>query len=141
MFGDAERLAPQDFFKCRTGGGPDRRSLSDQLERPAESGPEDSFCRSQGPVKINLAKHVVAGLEVFFNRIDPPRRDVDAIALLIYLKRIDNPLEIIETILCPGHKRIAQQIIHSIYVELRGNKLAQRGRLEGACDDRGYAFR
>src|SRR5256885_16592612 len=102
MFGNAQRLPMQDLFKRSARRTPDRLASLHQLERPAQGGPEYRFSRSQSAMKVNLSKHVVASLQVFFHRKNSPGRDIDTIALLVDLKRIDDPFEIVQTILTPG---------------------------------------
>src|SRR6267378_3126215 len=104
MLGDAQRLSMQDLFKRRARPTPDRLALLDQFERPAQGGPEYCFSRSQSAMKVNLSKHVVARLEIFFNRIDSTGRNINTIALLIDLKRVDDPFEIVQAILGPSHQ-------------------------------------
>src|SRR5258708_7867525 len=104
MFGDAQCLSMQNLFKRRARCTPNRLALLDQFERPAQGGPEYCFSRSQSAMKVNLSKHVIARLEIFFNRIDSTGGDINTIALLIDLKRVDDPFEIVQAILCPGHQ-------------------------------------
>src|SRR6266850_2164976 len=104
MLGDAQRLSMQNLFKRRALNAPDRLALLDQFEGPAQSGLEYCFSRSQSAMKVNLSKHVVARLEIFFNRIDSTGGDINTTALLIDLKRVDDPFEIVQAILCPGHQ-------------------------------------
>src|SRR2546425_6186633 len=104
MFGDAQWLPTQDLFKRSAWRVPDRLALLDQLKRPAKGGPEPRFRRSQGPVKVNLAKHVVARLQIFFNRKNSPRGDIDTVALFVDLQRVDDPFEIVQAVLRSGHQ-------------------------------------
>src|SRR6266550_737786 len=98
VFSDAQCLTAQDLFKRSAWRTPDGRARLNQLKRPAQGGPEHRFRRSQGPMKVNLAKHVVARLKVFFNRENSPRGHIDTIAFLVDLKRVDDPFEIVQTV-------------------------------------------
>src|SRR2546430_894309 len=89
MFGDAQCLSSQNLFKRSARSAPDGLAFLHQLERPAQGGPEHRFSRSQGAVKVDLSKHVVARLEIFFDRKDSTGSDINAIALLVDLKRVD----------------------------------------------------
>src|SRR3977135_1984901 len=104
MFRGGQWLPMQDFFKRRARRGPDGLAFLNQFERSTQRGSEHGLSRSQRPVKIDLSKHVVAGLEIFFNCIDATRGDIDSIACLVDLKRVDDPLEIVKTVLSPGHQ-------------------------------------
>src|SRR6266481_7920699 len=104
MFGDTQRLAMKDLFKRRARSTPHRLAVLNQLERSPQGGSKHCFGRSQGPMKVNLPEHVITCLQVFLDREYPTRRDMNAIPLLVDLKRIDNPFEIVQTILCAGHQ-------------------------------------
>src|SRR2546421_11743289 len=86
MFGDAQSLSLEDLFKRSARRAPDRAAFLDQLKRPAQGRPEHGFSRPQGALKINLSKHVIARLQVFFHRKDSPGGDINTIAWLVDLQ-------------------------------------------------------
>ena len=107
MLGDVQSLTTQHLFKRRSGRTPNRGAFFNQLQRSQQRRSQNSFCRTQGPMKINLPKHVVARLQILFDRKDTTGRHINAIALLIDLERIDDPLQVVETILRSSHQRVA----------------------------------
>src|SRR5258707_9216381 len=104
MLGDAQRLSTKDLFKRRAHRAPDRLALLNQLERPAQGGSENCFGRSQGPVKVDLSEHVVTRLQVFLDCKYSTCGDINAIALLVDLKRVDDPFEIVQTVFRARHQ-------------------------------------
>src|SRR6266481_9803518 len=96
MLGDTQWLSMKDLFKRRARCTPDQLTVFNQLECPPQGRPKHCFGRSQSPMKVNLSEHVITRLQVFLDREYSSRGDVNAIALLVDLKRIDDPFEIVQ---------------------------------------------
>ena len=61
--------------------------------------------------------------------------------LFVNLKRVDNPLQIVDAVLRARHQRVAQEIVHPINVQLRRDELRERGRLKCSFDNARHTLR
>jgi len=81
-------------------------------------------------MKVYLPEHVIPRLQVLFHGVKPLRLDIDPVGLLIDVERVEDPFQVIDAILCAGHKAVAQQVIHPVAIELRRHELRdERGRV------------
>ena len=119
VFTHSQRFSPQDLFKRSARSVPNFLAFVEQVQRTSHDRSQHSFRRSESSMEVDLAKHVVARLQVFFDCINAARLHVNSIGSLVDCESIDDPLEIVDSILRPGHQRVAQQVVHAIDVELR----------------------
>jgi hypothetical protein len=104
VIADSQRLAPQYLFERSAGRMPNVFAIVEQVESATDNRAQHGFCRSQRPMKLDLAEHVIARLQIFFYRIDPARLHVNSIRGFVDGERVDDPLEIVDAILGSGHE-------------------------------------
>ena len=54
---------------------------------------------------------------------------------------MQDPLQVIKSVLCSGHQAVAQEIVHPIAIKLRRDKLRDERRRVGVLIQRGELFR
>ena len=94
----------QNFAESGIFGLPDLFTRGAKLERAPEKRPHEGFGGAQGAVKINLAKHVVARLQIIFDGVDPAGGNIQPVVFGIDLKAADDPLQVVDAVFDPGHQ-------------------------------------
>src|SRR5690606_17423383 len=98
---------------------------------------QNRFGSPKCTMKVHLAEHIVAGLQIILDRGDARSSDENAVIGLVDVDRFHDPFEVVNAIFRTGHQTVTQEVIHSIDVELRGDQLGEGSSAKGSFDNRG----
>src|SRR5581483_9968517 len=113
----------KDLSNQRTGRLDVQQPSFQQLQSTIQNGDKNGFGRPQRAVEVDLTKHIISGLQILFDSIKTFVRDVYSL-FVVNLERVQNPLQVIDSIFRARHQTVAQQIIHSVAVKLTGYQLS-----------------